>query len=128
MSGRLKRELRKTYSKKRQEISLSIRQQAGLFAADCLVQENIFKESRHIACYLPFNGEFDSQPLIQKIWQADKYCYLPVLTEKKELFFVRYDKDDKLVNNKYSILEPINTSRSIVGNHYGSYDSLFIAS
>ena len=113
MSARLKQELRKIYYAKRREVPLLIRQQASRVAAEHLFKYAAFQKSKHIACYSPFRDEFDSTSVIQKIWQVNKICYLPILTEKKELFFVRYDEGDKLLTNRYSILEPENTSRKI---------------
>ena len=113
MSTRLKQELRKIYYVKRREVSIPLRQQASRAAAEYLLQSEDFNQSHHIACYTPFRDEFDSNPVIQSIWQANKQCYLPVLTEKKELFFVLYNEGDKLLTNRYSILEPENTVRKI---------------
>lgn len=55
----------------------------------------------------------DTSPIIQAIWRAKKKCYLPVLTEGRSLYFVRYDENDTLQPNQFSILEPENTSRKI---------------
>lgn len=57
--------------------------------------------------------EFDTTPLIQKIWAANKKCYLPTLAEGKTLNFVLYNNGDKLQANQYSILEPENSARKI---------------
>ncbi len=48
--------------------------------------------------------------MIELIWSQNKKCYLPVLLEDKEreLGFVRYEKNDELSRNRYSILEPKN--------------------
>jgi 5-formyltetrahydrofolate cyclo-ligase len=75
-------------------------------------------QREHIACYLPFNDEFDSLPVIETIWQAKKYCYLPVLSksDEKSLCFVRYDYGDALHRNRYGILEPVNLSRVMLPN------------
>lgn len=73
-----------------------------------LIKEDIFTQSRHIACYHAFKSEFATQPIIEAIWQAEKVCYLPVLTESKSLKFVRYDQHDELQPNQYAIPEPVN--------------------
>lgn len=47
--------------------------------------------------------------IIEKTWQARKKCYLPVvvtLSENKALQFFEYEKNDKLISNRYGILEP----------------------
>ena len=65
----------------------------------------MFQASHHIACYFATGEEFDSYPLIEKIWQAKKNCYLPILAEKS-LHFVLYQENDPLHCNQYKILEP----------------------
>lgn len=113
MSTRLKQEFRKIYYAKRREISATIRHQAALTAAEHFLQYDLFKQSQAIACYMPFRDEFDVTPLISKIWREKKQCYLPVLTKEKVLSFVCYDEGDKLIANRYSILEPQNTFKRI---------------
>jgi 5-formyltetrahydrofolate cyclo-ligase len=39
---------------------------------------------------------------------------LPILTDSNALRFVRYDENDELHLNKYSIPEPVNISREII--------------
>jgi 5-formyltetrahydrofolate cyclo-ligase len=90
----------------RREISTAQRVEAAQTAAQHLLHHPLFKQSEHIACYLPVKNEFDTQPLIEMIWQAGKHCYLPVLTEAKSLVFARYVKGDALVPNQFNIPEP----------------------
>ena len=75
-----------------------------------LTKHFLFQQSQQIACYLAFQNEFDTQPILQAIWQAGKQCYLPVLIEeiagKPSLEFVQYHEGDPLQTNRYSILEP----------------------
>ena len=75
-------------------------------------------QREHVACYLPFNDEFDSWPVIEAVWQAKKYCYLPILSQsdEKSLCFVRYDYGEALHQNRYGILEPVNISRIMLPN------------
>lgn len=107
--------LRKIYRERRAQIPLSYRQEAASSATKLCTENLFFKESDHIACYLPAKDEFDASPLIEAIWQAKKLCYLPVLVkeDEKSLFFVRYQYGDPLHPNRYSILEPVNTTQRI---------------
>lgn len=77
-----------------------------------LVQQEIYKKSRHIACYLPLKHEFDTSPIIHEL-QQNKICYLPVLKENNTLSFIRYDQNDGLHFNRYSILEPVELTYQI---------------
>ena len=50
---------------------------------------------------------------MQAIWQADKICYLPILTDTKVLQFIRYNRDDELQPNQHFIPEPVNRQQTI---------------
>lgn len=80
-------------------------------AAAQFTRQEIFRQSENIACYLHYRNEFDSSEMIEAIWRANKNCYLPVLTEENSLRFVRYQKNDALQLNRYSILEPANVAQ-----------------
>lgn len=68
----------------------------------------IFLRSRHIAFYLPNDGEIDSTLLMERAWKLKKTCYLPVLAPlDKKLLFVSYNKGDELRFNQYGIPEPL---------------------
>lgn len=105
-----KSELRIKFRETRSQISAEYRTQAANAAADIFIQQPVFKQSEHIACYFSFKDEFDATPLIQAIWQAKKQCYLPVLTAENALRFIHYNKGDVLQKNRYSIQEPVNTA------------------
>lgn len=113
MSTLRKQEVRRLFYARREKISPEGRKKASHAVVTRLISENIFKQSRHIACYLPFRDEFDSLPLIHAIWQHEKICYLPILTETKSLVFAQYDEGDQLIANRYAIFEPQNTLRKI---------------
>lgn len=86
----------------------NVRQQAALSAARILISHPIFQASRHIACYHAYKDEFETELLMDAIWQAGKICYLPILTDMKALHFVRFNSGDELQPNQYSIPEPVN--------------------
>lgn len=58
-------------------------------------------------------NEFNTQPIIQAIWQADKKCYLPVLTNDKSLVFVQYMQNTVLTPNQFNIPEPADKTKQI---------------
>lgn len=64
--------------------------------------------SRHIAFYLPNDGEIDPQPLVRFLERCGKQCYLPRLHAdgSNRVWFVRYRNGDKLEDNRYGIPEP----------------------
>ena len=61
---------------------------------------------RSIAFYLANDGEIDPSLLMQRAFEYNIDCYLPVLAPNKALWFVRYEKSDSLYPNGYGIPEP----------------------
>ena len=64
--------------------------------------------SRHIAFYLPNDGEIDPTPLLRCMEQRGKCCYLPRLFAdgQNRVWFLRYRSGDKLYKNRFGIPEP----------------------
>ncbi|MFZ5593531.1 MAG: 5-formyltetrahydrofolate cyclo-ligase [Pseudomonadota bacterium] len=111
-------ELRKLMRARRAALSETERDEAALSVAERIAATNWFRRSRHIACYLPQNGELDPTPLMQRAWAMGKICYLPVLNtlHANRMWFVPYSAGDKLIPNRYGIPEPI-TSRHRLSAH-----------
>ncbi|PWD14837.1 5-formyltetrahydrofolate cyclo-ligase [Salmonella enterica subsp. enterica serovar Anatum] len=61
-----------------------------------------------VAVFLSFDGELDTQPLIEQLWQAGKRVYLPVLHpfSPGNLLFLHYHPQSALVTNRLKIREP----------------------
>jgi len=98
---------------KRAGIPHEYREQAANQAANLFIHHPLFLQHERFACYFPYQDEFDSVPLIKAICQAQKKCYLPILTEEKTLEFVRYRDGDPLKLNRFSIPEPENLEQQI---------------
>ena len=106
-----KDQLRKNLRTKRAAIDATTRQAAAHAGARLLAASPLFQTAQHIACYLAQGSEFDLQPVIELIWQAQKHCYLPVLSAKPEqaLHFVSFVAGDSLQANNHAIQEPVFT-------------------
>ena len=100
----------------RRSLSADVRDVAATELANHFVHTPWFKTNNRIACYLSNDGEIDPRLIIEKIWEANKECYLPVIktTSEKHLQFVRYRDNSKLVPNKYGILEPLETESKVL--------------
>lgn len=61
-----------------------------------------------VAVFLSFDGELDTQPLIEQLWRAGKRVYLPVLHpfSPSNLLFLHYHPQSALVTNRLKIREP----------------------
>lgn len=72
-----------------------------------LIQLACFSRSQHIALYWPFDGEVETQGIIQHSWAHNKCCYLPVIDpELKQFTFYPYLQNTYLQINRYGIMEP----------------------
>jgi len=61
-----------------------------------------------VALFLSFDGELDTQPLIDELWRTGKKVYLPVLHpfSPGNLLFLHYHPHSELVVNRLKITEP----------------------
>ena len=112
-----KQNIRKQFILKRKEINIGFRALASIAAAQHLLAHPLFKLSERIACYYPYQDEFDSLFIMEMIWMQNKKCYLPVISkENKLIHFALYHSGDKLRPNQYSIYEPVHLNNSIPPN------------
>lgn len=67
-----------------------------------------WQAARHIALYLPVNGEIDPRALMNDPLPSQQF-YLPCITREKMLHFLPFTKDTSLRPNRYGIPEPLQT-------------------
>lgn len=111
-----RQQLRKHIRQLRQQLNPGAQQQAATdLAAQALALPQL-GSNQHIALYLANDGELDTYPLIQALWQQGKSVYLPVLHPfvAGYLLFVRYDKDTLLYPNKFGIPEPLPACHQLI--------------
>lgn len=116
-----------TLSTQRQQIRQAIRQarrqltpeqqkiaaeQAKLNA----LQHPKIAQAKNIALFLSFDGEINTQPLIDALWQQNKQVYLPVLHpfSAHHLLFLHYRPDTQLIKNRFNIAEPLLDVRDVL--------------
>jgi len=106
-------------SSSRQEIRQRIRQHRRSLTAEQQLQFSQQAASRllayppvvmahTVAVFLSFDGELDTQPLIEQLWRSGKRVYLPVLHpfSPGNLLFLHYHPRSELVINHLKIREP----------------------
>ena len=73
-----------------------------------LAQHPLFRRARHIALYLPNDGEIDPRPLLRAAQQRGKATYLPVLSPwpRSKMVFQRIRAKQRLQKNRFGIDEP----------------------
>lgn len=88
-------------------ITLDYRKQASTLAKDLLFSSNLCTNIQHIGCYFAQYHEIDAMPIIQHLWNHEKYCYIPLVeANSKILKFGKYVPNSTLHFNKYNICEP----------------------
>lgn len=73
-----------------------------------LAQHPLFRRARHIALYLPNDGEIDPRPLLRAAQKMGKATYLPVLNAwpRTRMVFQRVRAGEPLQPNRFGIAEP----------------------
>ncbi|AZF23972.1 5-formyltetrahydrofolate cyclo-ligase [Pseudomonas sp. R3-52-08] len=73
-----------------------------------LAQHPLFRRAKHISLYLPTDGEIDPRLLLRAAQRQGKATYLPVLSAwpRTKMVFQRVRPGDKLLPNRFRILEP----------------------
>ncbi|MBC3210899.1 5-formyltetrahydrofolate cyclo-ligase [Serratia fonticola] len=81
-----------------------------------IAQHPRIQAARSIAAFLSFDGELDTGPLIERLWQLGKQVYLPVLHpfSPGNLLFLHYTAQTPLVSNRFKILEPALDVRNVL--------------
>lgn len=101
-------QLRRQLRKQRRALSRHAQRQAAQGLYKQLAQHPLFRRSRHIALYLPNDGEIDPRPLLRAAQQRGKVTYLPVLSPwpRSKMVFQRVRAGEPLLKNRFGIYEP----------------------
>ena len=107
-AGLSRPQLRRLLRQKRRALSASAQRQAAHELYRQLAQQPQFRRARHIALYLPNDGEIDPRPLLREAQRRGKHTYLPVLSAwpRTKMVFQRISRHEKLAGNRFRILEP----------------------
>lgn len=101
-------QLRRVLRQRRRALSRSQQRLAARNLYRQLAQSPQFRRARHIALYLPNDGEIDPRPLLVAAQKRGKHTYLPVLSAwpRTKMVFQRVSQHEKLAGNRFRILEP----------------------
>lgn len=92
---------------KRNALTPHFRETASEKIVDQFKQIKHLENYHHIGLYMAFDGEMDLKNIIAYCRENNKTLFLPILhPEKKVLRFCEYRSDEKLVPNRFGILEP----------------------
>ena len=101
-------QLRRQLRAARRALSRRQQQRAARDLYRQLAQHPMFRRARHIALYLPSDGEIDPRPLLRAAQRRGKATYLPVLSAwpKTKMVFQRVRAGETLRLNRFKIAEP----------------------
>ena len=104
----MRQQIRKSIRTARKQLSHDEQRIAAQQIMHNALQHPKIIEAKNIALFLSFDGEIDTRPLINALWQQQKNVYLPVLHpfNSHNLLFLRYSPETPLVKNRFNIEEP----------------------
>ncbi len=100
-------EARAALRKRRRALSRAQRRQSAETLARRISALRAFRCARHVAFYLPNDGEMELAALLRRALRYGKRCYLPVLCRRNRLAFAPYRRGDRLSPNRFGIPEPV---------------------
>ncbi|WP_273804528.1 5-formyltetrahydrofolate cyclo-ligase [Providencia rettgeri] len=103
-----RQQIRQTIRQARRQLTPEEQKIAAEQAKLNALQHPKIAQAKNIALFLSFDGEINTQPLIDALWQQNKQVYLPVLHpfSAHHLLFLHYRPDTLLVKNRFNIAEP----------------------
>ncbi len=103
-----KSDLRRALRARRRRIRGRPARHAATQAARRVKQLAAWGRARHVAVYLPTDGEIDTRPLIHAALRAGKRVYLPVIRRHTgDLVFRRYTPGAPLRRGRFGLLVPV---------------------
>lgn len=101
-------QLRRQLRQQRRALGRQAQRQAARGLHRQLAQHPLFRRARHIALYLPNDGEIDPRPLLRAAQRRGKATYLPVLSPwpRSKMVFQRITAGEALRPNRFGIAEP----------------------
>ncbi|HHW9300810.1 TPA: 5-formyltetrahydrofolate cyclo-ligase [Salmonella enterica] len=103
-----RQEIRRMIRQRRRALTPEQQRRFGQQAAAQMLSFPPVVMAHTVAVFLSFDGELDTQPLIEQLWRAGKRVYLPVLHpfSPGNLLFLHYHPQSALVTNRLKIQEP----------------------
>jgi 5-formyltetrahydrofolate cyclo-ligase len=103
-----RQQLRTQLRKARRALNLSQQRQAARGLYRQLAQHPLFRRARHIALYLPNDGEIDPRLILRAAQRRGKKTYLPVLSAwpRTKMVFQQVRHGEKFRPNRFRIPEP----------------------
>jgi 5-formyltetrahydrofolate cyclo-ligase len=103
-----RKRLRKIFRDKRLSLSKEQQTQAAQQLVKQFQQLTLFHRAQNVALYLSFNGEINTQPLIDYLWSIKCKVFVPILHPFCEghLLFQEFSQQTPMHKNHFGISEP----------------------
>ena len=107
-SGQSRSDIRSSVRQLRKNLSADFQHHAAQNIATRVMELPRVQNAHTVSLFLSFDGELNTRPLIERLWQAGKSVYLPVLHpfSHGNLLFLRYSAESEMVLNHFGIEEP----------------------
>ena len=104
----VRKRLRKTFRDKRLSLSREQQTQAAQKLLEQFQQLTLFHGAQNVALYLSFNGEINTQPLIDYLWSIKCRVFVPILHPfcKGHLLFQEFSQHTPMHKNNFGISQP----------------------
>ncbi|MGL4727096.1 MAG: 5-formyltetrahydrofolate cyclo-ligase [Scandinavium sp.] len=108
--------IRQTIRQQRRALTAEQQRHFAQQAASRMMAYSPVVMAHTVALFLSFDGELDTQPLIEQLWRSGKRVYLPVLHpfSPGNLLFLHYHPHSELVFNRLKIHEPKLDARDVL--------------
>lgn len=111
----IRKGLRQTFRNKRLALSTAEQAEAGKQLVSQFQEHAVFENTQNVALYLSYNGEINTQPLIDYLWSQQRNVFVPILHPfcKGHLLFQAFTASTRMRNNQFGILEPTLDARYV---------------
>lgn len=112
----LRQQIRETVRRQRQALTPLQQQVAAQQAAAQALAYPPLQQACCVALFLSFDGELDTRPLIEALWQRGQQVCLPILHpfSAGQLLFLRYTPQSVMRPNRFGIQEPLTDVRQVI--------------
>ncbi|XP_056632823.1 5-formyltetrahydrofolate cyclo-ligase isoform X2 [Diorhabda sublineata] len=100
--------VRKRMEEKLASLSLQEKQKQSKIVREKLFQLDAFKNSKNVSIFLSMNSEIDTEPIVRKIFDSNKRCFVPRYNKKIMEMVELYSMEDwsTLPVTKWNIKQP----------------------
>jgi len=106
-----KRQLRRQLRHYRRALPPALQRSAARALARTIVASGLLQRRGSVAAYRASDGEIDPAPLIARLQQLGRPCFLPLILPGGTLRFARYHRGQPLIRNRFGIGEPSKSTR-----------------